>query len=70
MFILFQGSLPFTYSILNGLLYGVVVWFLRVVMHVASQWMMFNMPVRTMIYTLSVGLVEMLALGLLYGLTL
>jgi len=70
MFILFQGSLPFTYKLLNGFLYGVLIWFLRVVMQVASQWMMFNIPVKTMIYTLSFGLVEMLVLGLLYGLTL
>ncbi len=70
IFMLIQNGLPFADSMLNGLLYGVLVWFLRVVMQVASQWMMFNIPVITMIYTLCFGLVEMLVLGLLYGLTL
>ncbi len=68
LFILFKGSLPFAHSLLNGLFYGISVWFLRVVMQVATQWMMFNVPATTMIYMLAFGLVEMLVLGLLYGL--
>jgi len=42
----------------------------RVVMYVASQWMMFNVPIRALLYTLITGLCEMLILGILYGLTL
>jgi len=70
IFLYIKGSLPFLSGWLNGLLYGVVVWFLRVVMNVVGQWMMFNVPASTMVYTLGYGLLEMLALGILYGLTL
>jgi hypothetical protein len=54
---------------------GVIVgnamaWFFRVVMCTASQWVMFNVPVQTLLYSLVTGLDEMLILGVLYGLTL
>jgi hypothetical protein len=42
----------------------------RVIMRAASQWVMFIIPERTLLYTLGGGLVEMAGLGLLYGLTL
>ena len=67
IFILIKGSLQFSLRILNGILYGVIVWFLRVVMPVVGQRMMFNMPKKTMIYMLSFGLIEMIVLGLVYG---
>jgi hypothetical protein len=47
-----------------------LVWFLRVVMSVASQWMMYNVPLNTLGYSLLAELGEMLILGILYGLTL
>jgi hypothetical protein len=47
-----------------------MVWFFRVVMAVASQWMMFIIPIKTLLYTLVAGMGEMLILGVLYGLTL
>jgi hypothetical protein len=50
--------------------FAVMVWFFRVVMDVASHWMMNITPVKTLLYTIIAGLVEMLILGLLYGLTL
>jgi hypothetical protein len=37
---------------------------------VASQWMMYKVPTKALIYTLLAGLGEMLILGILYGLTL
>lgn len=45
---------------------------LRVIMSVASQWMMFQVPWKTSLYTLLAGLGEMLMLmlGILYGLAL
>ncbi len=70
IFLLLQGSLPFEAGILKGLFYGLLVWFFRVAMQVASQWMMFSVPAGTLLYTLGSGLVEMLILGMLYGLTL
>lgn len=38
--------------------------------HVASQWVMFNVPAKALLYSLVTGLGEMFALGVLYGLTL
>ncbi len=70
IFLLLQRSLPFDAGILKGLFYGLLVWFFRVAMQAASQWMMFRIPAGTLLYGLASGLVEMLILGLLYGLTL
>ena len=39
-------------------------------MYTASQWVMFNVPAQTSLYSLIAGLGEMLILGVLYGLTL
>lgn len=63
-------SLPGTSGAIKGLAFGVMLWFLRTVMSVASQWMTLQMPVGAVFYLLYTGLLEMLALGLLYGLTL
>ena len=69
-FLLLHASLPGPSGLVKGLAFGGMVWFARVAMQVASQWMMFVVPARALAYTLAAGLVEMLALGLLYGLTL
>jgi len=39
-------------------------------MYTASQWVMFNVPGKALLYSLVTGLGEMLILGVLYGLTL
>jgi hypothetical protein len=39
-------------------------------MYTASQWVMFKIPGKTLLYSLAAGLGEMLILGVLYGLTL
>jgi hypothetical protein len=70
LFVLLYNSLPGSSGVLKGLWYALMMWFFRVVMQVASQWMMFITPVKTLLYTLTTGLGEMLVLGLLYGLTL
>jgi len=69
LFLLFNKSLP-GFGLLKGISFGLIVWVLRVVMGVASQWMVFNIPLATLGYNLLTGLAEMLVLGLLYGLTL
>ena len=56
--------------LVKGLSFGLLVWFFRVAMQAASQWMMFTIPVNTVLYSLTAGLTEMLVLGVLYGLTL
>jgi hypothetical protein len=70
MFLVLYKSLPGEAGIVKGISFALIVWFLRVVMYVASQWMMFNVPAGALLYTLVAGLGEMLLLGILYGLTL
>ena len=70
MFLLLYPSLPGETGIVKGLSFAVLAWFFRVVMSAASTWMMYTVPARTLLYTLWAGLAEMLALGILYGLTL
>jgi len=69
-FLLLYQSLPGDAGIIKGLSYAVLMWFFRVVMSVASQWMMYTVPVKTLLYSLVTGLAEMLVLGVVYGLAL
>ena len=69
-FIMIYKSLPGEGRLIKGLAFGFIIWFFRVVMQVASQWMMYDVPLKALLYTLICGLIEMLVLGLFYGLTL
>ena len=70
IFLILYTSLPSEIGILKGISFAFLTWFFRVVMSVASQWMMYKVPKTTLFYTLLAGLGEMLVLGILYGLTL
>jgi hypothetical protein len=70
LFLLLFQALPGDTGLLKGLFFGLLAWFLRGVMSVLSQWMMFTVPFKTLLYSLLASLGEMLILGLLYGLTL
>jgi hypothetical protein len=70
VFFLLYNSLPGETGIIKGVSFALLAWFFRVVMYVASQWVMFTIPVQTLLYSLVAGFVEMLILGALYGLTL
>lgn len=70
LFLLLYNSLPGETGIIKGASFALLAWFFRVVMYVASQWVMFIIPVQTLIYSLIAGLGEMLVLGILYGVTL
>ena len=70
VFLLLYQSLPGEAGLVKGVCFAILIWFFRVVMYVASQWVMFNVPVNALLYTLVTGLGEMLILGILYGLTL
>ncbi len=70
VFLLLFRSLPGESGIVKGISFGVLVWFFRVVMQTASQWVMFNVTVQALAYTLITGFGEMLVIGMLYGLTL
>jgi hypothetical protein len=70
IFVILYSSLPGDIGILKGISFAILAWFFRVVMSVVSNWMMYKVPVRTLLYSLFTGLGEMLVLGLLYGLFL
>ena len=70
IFLLLYNSLPGEIGLIKGVSFAIMTWFFRVVMSVASQWVMYIVPAKTLLYTLIVGLGEMLILGVLYGLTL
>ena len=70
LFLLIYASLPGEVGLVKGVCFALMVWFFRVVMSVASQWMMFKVPLKALLYTLLAGLGEMLILGILYGLAL
>lgn len=70
VFLRLHGSLPGRSGAVKGLAFGLLVWFFRVAMQAASQWVMFTVSAGALLYTLAGGLLEMLVLGLLYGLTL
>ena len=70
VFLLLYQSLPGRTGLVKGASFACLVWFFRVVMYTASQWVMFNVPIEALLYSLVTGLGEMLILGVLYGLTL
>ena len=70
VFLLLYKSLPGETGLVKGMSFAFLVWFFRVVMYTASQWVMFNIPIEALLYSLVTGLGEMLILGMLYGLTL
>ncbi len=70
VFLVLYPSLPGEIGIVKGIGFALLVWFFRVVMSVASQWMMYITPVRSLLYTVIAGFGELLILGMLYGLTL
>src|SRR4030042_5610832 len=63
LFILLSPSLPGKAGLVKGVSFALIIWYLRVVMSVVSQWMMYKIPVRTLLYNLLTGLCEMLILG-------
>ncbi len=50
--------------IAKGIVFGLIAWFFRVAMGVASQAIMFRVPPAALMYTLLTGLAEMALLGL------
>lgn len=70
IFLILYDGLPGDTGVVKGISFALMAWFFRVVMSVVSQWMMFKVPAKALLYALTSGLVEMLALGLIYGLAL
>jgi hypothetical protein len=70
IFIIIMPVLPAESAIIKGMIYGLGMWFFRVLMGVISYWMMFNIPAKTLVYLLLTGLFEMIILGIINGLIL
>ncbi len=70
MFIHLYHCLPGQAGLVKGLSFAAGLWFLRVIMSAASEWMIFDVPLKTIAYAVAAGALEMLALGVLYALTL
>jgi hypothetical protein len=70
LFLFLYRCLPGGSGIRKGLSFGSITWFLRVVMQVATAWVMFTVPGGTLLYTLVTGLGEKLVLGVFFGVAL
>ncbi len=68
VFVGVQGGLPGRTPLSKGVSFGLLVWFFRVIMGAAAQWVMFDIPAVTVAYSVGAGLVEMLVIGVLVGL--
>ena len=70
IYLILRPSLPTEIGIVKGLTYGLGMWFFRVLMGAVSNWMMFNVPVKTLVYVLFAGFMEMIILGIINGIML
>ena len=60
LFVMLRPSLPGETSLMKGLSFGVMVWFLRVFMRVAGEWVTTTLPASAHVYTLLAGLMQVL----------
>ncbi|UCH13125.1 MAG: hypothetical protein JSV22_08395 [Bacteroidales bacterium] len=70
IFLLIYSSLPTDNPLIKGIIYGLIIWFFRVIMSVFTIYMTQQVPAKTLAYILVTGLVEVLILGMFYGLTI
>jgi hypothetical protein len=70
LFLTLYNCLPGRSGLVKGVAFAAMIWFFRVVMQVAGEWITLEIPVKALLYTLFAGAFEMLILGILYGLTL
>jgi hypothetical protein len=70
IFLLLYKAFPGNTGLVKGIVFALIVWFFRVLMNTATNWMMFEIPITTLLYVLATGLIEMLILGIIYGLFL
>lgn len=67
IFLLIYPSLPGTNGLIKGIVFALILWFLRVFMSTASTWMILEIPIKNLLYVLISGLIEMLIIGIVYG---
>lgn len=70
VFVALRPSLPGQGRLMKGLSFGALVWFLRVVMRVAGEWVTTTVPPSAHAYTLVAGLVQVLLVAALIALLL
>jgi len=70
VFLILYSALPGSTGLIKGISFALIVWFFRVMMNVATTWMTFNVPANLLIYTAITGLIEMLVIGIIYGIFL
>jgi len=70
IFLLLYNSLPSGNPVIKGLIYGLIIWFFRVLMSVLTTYMTLQIPVKTLVYILLTGLLEVIIIGIFYGLTI
>jgi len=56
IFLLLYPSLPDQAGCVKGVSFGLLIWFFRVLMGVAGEWINRSVPSETLIYTLVAGL--------------
>ena len=60
LYVTLRGCLPGRRDLSKGVSFGAMVWFLRVVMRVAGEWVVTTVPVSAHVYSLVAGLIQML----------
>ena len=70
IFLIIYNSIPASNGLVKGVLFGLAIWFFRVLMSVVTNYMMFEVPLKTLLYVAVTGLAEMVIIGSLYGLAI
>lgn len=70
LYLLLYKALPGDSGIAKGIIFALIIWFFRVLMNAVSTGMTFRVPMTALVYTAAAGLMEMLILGIVYGLFL
>ncbi len=70
LFLMLYKALPGDSGWTKGLVFGGIIWFFRALMGAVSSWMMYTIPVSALLYSAGAGLVEMLIIGLVFGIFL
>ncbi len=68
IFLILYEALPGGTGLIKGISFGLIIWFFRVLMSAATNWMMFKVPAAAVFYSIISGLAEMMILGSVYGL--
>ena len=70
LFVICRECLPGETNLVRGISFAVAVWFLRVVMRVAGEWVTAAVPASTHAYTLVAGFLQVLLVSLVIAMLL